>query len=88
QGMGHGHFDRLNLIFFDNNVEVLSDYGAVRFLNVETKTGGGYTKENDTWAKATVAHNTLVADKTSHYKGNWEEAEKATPSLIYFDANL
>jgi len=87
QGMGHGHFDRLNLIFFDNNVEVLSDYGAVRFLNVETKTGGGYTKENDSWGKATIAHNTLVADKTNHYKGDWEQAEKTTPSLLYFDAN-
>lgn len=87
QGMGHGHFDRLNLILFDNNVEVLTDYGSVRFLNVETKTGGGYTKENDTWAKATIAHNTLVVDKTSHYKENWEEGEKTSPSLIYFDAN-
>ncbi len=87
QGMGHGHFDRLNLLFYDNNVEVLSDYGAVRFLNVETKTGGGYTKENDTWGKATVAHNTLVADKASHYNEDWEEGEKSSPSLVYFDAN-
>lgn len=87
QGMGHGHFDRLNLLFYDNNVEVLSDYGAVRFLNVETKTGGGYTKENDTWGKATIAHNTLVADRTDHYNGDWEEGEKSSPALVYFDAN-
>ena len=87
QGMGHGHFDRLNILFFDNNVEVLTDYGSVRFLNVETKTGGGYTKENDTWGKATIAHNTLVADKTSHYKTDWEQGEKSSPSLIYFEAN-
>ena len=87
QGMGHGHFDKLNLIFFDNNTEVLTDYGSVRFLNVETKSGGGYTKENDTWAKATIAHNTLVVDKTSQYKAEWEAAEKFAPSLVYFDAN-
>ncbi|MEO8174349.1 MAG: heparinase II/III family protein [Sediminibacterium sp.] len=87
QGMGHGHFDRLNTIFFDNGVEVLDDYGSVRFLNVETKTGGGYTKENDTWAKATVAHNTLVVDKRSQYNSNVEEASKYSPSLVYFDAN-
>ncbi len=87
QGMGHGHFDRLNLIMFDNNVEVLTDYGSVRFLNVETKTGGGYCKENDTWAKATIAHNTVTADKTNHFKGNWEDGEKTAPSLIYFEVN-
>jgi oligo-alginate lyase len=87
QGMGHGHFDKLNLLFFDNNVEVLSDYGAVRFLNVETKTGGGYTKENDTWAQQTVAHNTVVVDKTTQYGGEWEEAEKYHPTLVYYDAN-
>jgi oligo-alginate lyase len=88
QGMGHGHFDRLNLIFYDNNIEVLTDYGSVRFLNVETKTGGGYTKENDTWAKASIAHNTVTADKTSHYNEDWELGEKTAPSLIYFDTNL
>lgn len=87
QGMGHGHFDRLNVLFFDNNVEVFSDYGSVRFLNVETKSGGGYTKENDTWAKATIAHNTIVTDKTSHFNGNAQEGEKYAPSLLYFDAN-
>ena len=87
QGMGHGHFDRLNTLFYDNGVEVLDDYGSVRFLNVETKTGGGYTKENDTWAKTTIAHNTLVADKRSHFGSNVDEASKYSPSLIYFDAN-
>ncbi len=87
QGMGHGHFDRLNILFYDNNVEVLSDYGSVRFLNVETKTGGGYTKENDTWAKSTIAHNTLVVDKQNHFDGNWEEGQKFAPELLYFSAD-
>ncbi len=87
QGMGHGHFDRLNILFYDNNVEVLSDYGSVRFLNVETKTGGGYTKENDTWAKATIAHNTLVVDKKNQFNGNWEEGQKSHPWKLYYDVN-
>ena len=87
QGMGHGHFDRLNMLLYDNNVEVLQDYGAARFLNIETKTGGGYTKENDTYAHQTIAHNTLVADKTSHYKGEETLGEKSAPSLLYFKAD-
>ncbi len=87
QGMGHGHFDKLNLIFFDNNVEVLTDYGSARFLNVETKTGGGYTKQNDTWAKATIAHNTVAVNETSHFNGDWHEGEKYAPKLIFFDVS-
>lgn len=87
QGMGHGHFDKLNILFYDNNSEVLSDYGAARFLNVETKTGGGYTKENESWAKQTVAHNTMVVDKKTQFGAEWEDAEKFHPELLYFDAN-
>lgn len=87
QGMGHGHFDRLNILFYDNNVEVFSDYGAARFLNVETKTGGGYTKENDTYAKQTVAHNTLVVDRKSNFNGDADAAELLPGEYFYFDAN-
>jgi hypothetical protein len=87
QGMGHGHFDRLNTLLYDNGVEVLTDYGSARFLNIETKSGGGYTKENDTWAKTTVAHNTLVVDRRSHYNGNEEAAAQYSPVLVYFSAN-
>ncbi|SJZ88247.1 heparinase II/III domain-containing protein [Sediminibacterium ginsengisoli] len=86
QGMGHGHFDRLNVLFYDNNTEVLNDYGAVRFLNVETKNGGGYTKENDAWGKATVAHNTLVVDRQNQFGGKMDEASKFSPQLVYFNA--
>ncbi|MCS3801233.1 heparinase II/III family protein [Niastella sp. OAS944] len=86
QGMGHGHFDRLNILYYDNNTEVFSDYGAVRFLNIETKNGGNYTKENNTWGKQTIAHNTIAVDKQSQYKGNEKAGEKASPELIYFNA--
>ncbi len=84
QGMGHGHFDRLNVLFYDNNTEVFSDYGAVRFLNVETKNGGNYTRENDTWGKQTLAHNTLVVDKQSQYQGNEKKGEEYAPELVHF----
>ncbi|HVK48518.1 MAG TPA: heparinase II/III family protein [Pseudobacter sp.] len=87
QGMGHGHFDRLNLLVYDNNGEVFSDYGAVRFLNVETKNGGNYTKENDTWGKQTVAHNTIVVDEKSHFNNDEKVGEEHTPSLVNFTVN-
>ncbi|WP_407429826.1 heparinase II/III family protein [Arcticibacter sp.] len=85
QGLGHGHFDRLNILYYDNGGEVFPDYGAARFINIETKGGGGYLKENTTWAKQTVAHNTLVVDQTSAFKANLKEAEKHYPRLIHFD---
>lgn len=37
QGMGHGHFDRLSFTYYDNNKEIIQDYGAARFLNIEPK---------------------------------------------------
>jgi hypothetical protein len=84
QGLGHGHFDRLNILYYDNGGEVFADYGASRFINIETKGGGGYLKENTTWAKQTIAHNTLVVDQTSAFKANLREAEKHYPRLIHF----
>ena len=38
QGMGHGHFDKLSYTFYDNNNEVVRDYGAARFLNIDLRT--------------------------------------------------
>ncbi|SDJ78729.1 Alginate lyase [Pedobacter sp. ok626] len=90
QGMGHGHFDRLNLLYYDNGVEVFPDYGSARFINIESKKGGDYLPENKSWAKQTVAHNTLVVDQTSNYKGNPDVAQKTYPEVLYFknDKNL
>lgn len=87
QGMGHGHFDRLNMLFYDNNFELFYDYGSARFLNINTKGGGNYLPENNSWAKQTVAHNTLVVDQTSNFNGKLEDAEKTHPELVYFNAN-
>lgn len=87
QGMGHGHFDRLNLLYYDNGVEILPDYGSARFINIESKKGGDYLPENKSWAKQSIAHNTLVVDQTSHYKGNPDVAQKSHPEVLYFKSN-
>lgn len=84
QGMGHGHFDRLNILFYDNGEEIFPDYGAARFLNIDTKGGGGYLPENNSFAKQTVAHNTLVVDQVSHYKANVKAGDANHPDLLFF----
>lgn len=85
QGMGHGHYDRLAYILYDKGNEIISDYGSARFLNVEAKEGGRYLKENNSWAKQSVAHNTLVINEESHFKGNLKKAETHQPDLIFAD---
>lgn len=85
QGLGHGHFDRLGLLYYDNGDEVVADYGAARFLNVEPKDGGRYLPENTSWAKQTVAHNTLVVDQSSQFDGDWQRGEALTPTILAFD---
>jgi oligo-alginate lyase len=84
QGMGHGHFDKLSWQFFDNGAEILTDYGAARFLNIEAKNGGRYLPENDTWAKQTLAHNTLVVDGVSHFRGDEYSADEHSPRQLAF----
>ena len=86
QGMGHGHFDKLHWLFFDNGQEIITDYGAVRFLNVEQKYGGHYLPENTSWAKQTVAHNTLVVDERSHFDSKLSVANQHYPTALYLDS--
>ncbi len=86
QGQGHGHFDRLNWLFYDNGQAVVRDYGAARFLNVEAKGGGGYLDENDSWAMQTVAHNTLVAGEKSHFGADWRVGEERPTTPLFFKA--
>lgn len=82
QGMGHGHFDKLTLGYFDNGHEILTDYGAARFLNVEAKNEGHYTRENDTYAKQTIAHNTVVVDERSDFGGNLKTAQQHHSDIV------
>ena len=86
QGMGHGHYDKLAWLFYDNGQEIITDYGAARFLNVEQKRGGSYLPENSTWAKQTIAHNTLVVDETSHFDAKLSVAETLHPAVTLFDS--
>ncbi|MBC3759175.1 alginate lyase family protein [Hyunsoonleella sp. SJ7] len=71
-GLSHGHFDKLSYSLFDEGDEVVQDYGLARFVNIEQKGGGNYLKENKTWAKQTIAHNTLVQNETSHFQGKYD----------------
>ncbi|GAA6138753.1 hypothetical protein NBRC116583_25000 [Arenicella sp. 4NH20-0111] len=85
QGLGHGHFDRLNWLYFDNGEEIVSDYGAARFLNIESKYGGHYLPENNLYAKQTIAHNTLVVDQQSQYLGKWRLGQKYAPEIVFVE---
>lgn len=87
QGMGHGHFDKLNWLFYDQGDEIVTDYGAARFLNIEAKDGGRYLPENETWAKQSIAHNVLVVDGRSHFGGDAEQAERVAPTQLHFAAS-
>lgn len=84
QGMGHGHFDKLAWQLYDNGNEIVRDYGAARFLNIEAKEGGRYLPENTSWAKSSIAHNSLVIDQRSHFDGKVEVADKNWPTQLYF----
>lgn len=75
-GLSHGHYDKLTMAFYDNGKEILPDYGASRFINLEAKNSGHYTRENDSFCKQSIAHNTLVADKTSHFGGVYKTSSK------------
>lgn len=84
QGLGHGHFDKLGLLVYDAGHEIIRDYGAARFLNVEAKYGGHYLPENNAYAKQTVSHNALVVDETSHFDGNVRIGNQHAPKLGEF----
>ncbi len=86
-GMEHGHFDKLNCIFYQGDEEVLLDYGSARFINIEQKEGGRYLPENKTWAKQTIAHNTLTVDEKSNYDANSKIADSCYAVSRYFDVS-
>lgn len=86
-GLSHGHFDKLSFALFDEGGEVVQDYGLARFVNIEQKGGGNYLKENKTWAKQTIAHNTLVQNETSHFKGMYDIGSKYHSDKYIFSAD-
>ncbi len=83
QGLGHGHFDKLHWMFYNAGEEIVYDYGAARFLNIEAKYGGHYLPENKSYAKQTIAHNTLVVDEISHFKGNTKVGNQFHPEVLF-----
>ena len=83
-GLSHGHYDKLGFLYYNNDVEVIRDYGAARFLNIEAKFGGRYLPENKTWANQSIAHNTLTIDETTHFGGNYEISSKYNPKAVHF----
>ena len=87
-GLSHGHYDKLTLGLFDNGSEILTDYGAARFLNVESKSGGRYTLENETYSQQSVAHNTLIVDETSHFGGDYDLSSLHSPTITRWDDTL
>ncbi len=86
-GMGHGHFDRLGFLLYDGKKEVIQDYGSARWVNIEHKDGGGYLKENTTWAKQTVAHNTVVVNRMTQFEAKVDASEKSPGTPYLFDAS-
>ncbi len=85
-GLSHGHFDKLSFALFEDGDEVVQDYGMSRFVNIEQKGGGNYLKENKTWAKQSIAHNTLVQNEVSHFKGKYNIGSKHHSNTYIFDA--
>jgi len=87
QGLGHGHFDKLGYLMNDGSTELLQDYGAARWVNIDQKAGGRYLPENKTWAKQTIAHNALVVDEKSHFGGKYEIATVNHSDPYFFDVS-
>lgn len=86
QGLSHGHYDKLSFSLYGDGDEIMQDYGLARFVNIEQKGGGNYLPENKTWAKQTIAHNTLVQNKGSHFGGKYEIGSQHHSDLRFFDA--
>lgn len=85
QGLSHGHYDKLSFSLYDQGDEVVQDYGLSRFVNIEQKGGGNYLDENKTWAKLTVAHNTLVQNESSHFDGDYDKGSLHHSALHAID---
>ena len=84
-GMGHGHFDKLSYSLYDEVGEVVQDYGAVRWVNIDQKGGGRYLPENQTFGKQTIGHNTLVINEQSHYEADVKKGDANHPNLFFIN---
>lgn len=87
QGLGHGHYDKLSYSMYDRGGEIIQDYGAARWVNIDQKAGGRYLKENRSWAKQTIAHNTVTVNEQSHFKGKFKIGNANHADKFFFDAD-
>ena len=90
-GLSHGHYDKQSICYYNQGREIIPDYGAARFINIDPKYGGRYLPENKSFAMQSIAHNTLVQDEKSHYNGKREISDNFSPSFRFFsvkEANL
>ncbi|NIJ45762.1 hypothetical protein FHR24_002233 [Wenyingzhuangia heitensis] len=85
QGSSHGHYDKLSYSLYEKGTEIIQDYGLARFVNIEQKGGGNYLKENKTWAKQSIAHNTITQNETSHFNGKYEIGSKHHSDLVFYE---
>ncbi|MEI6865356.1 heparinase II/III family protein [Flavicella sp.] len=85
QGLSHGHYDKLSFSMYNEGNEIIQDYGLVRFVNIEQKGGGNYLKENKTWAKESIAHNTIIQNEKSHFDHKYEIASKNHSTKYIFN---
>ncbi|NOG47944.1 MAG: alginate lyase family protein [Calditrichaeota bacterium] len=83
-GLGHGHFDKLHFSYFNQGSEVIFDYGFARWVNIEPKFGGRYLPENDSYAKQTIAHNTVTVDQKTQNNANRKTADKVSAERHFF----
>ena len=86
-GMGHGHFDKLHFLFYNQNREIINDYGFSRWINIEPKYGGRYLPENNSYAKSTIAHNTVVVNMENQNEGIRKKADQVYASRHFFDSS-
>ena len=89
-GMGHGHFDTLSMTYFNNNQEVLRDYGFCRWVNVEPKFGGRYLDENKSYSRQTIAHNLVSVDAgcQNNFDVDTADNKHGTPHFFVGNGNL
>ncbi|MEP5569177.1 MAG: alginate lyase family protein [Halioglobus sp.] len=87
QGLSHGHYDKLSFSLYAQGDEVIQDYGLARFVNIEQKGGGNYLPENQSWAKQSIAHNTVTQNQASHFEGEYEIGSTFHSELKFLDTS-
>lgn len=86
-GMGHGHFDTLGITYFNRGQEVLREYGFGRWVNIEPKFGGRYLDENKSYARQTIAHNTVTVDEQCQNNFDVERADSMHGQPHFFSVD-